>query len=192
VIATASTNSTGTITVPSVSAENAQTTSSTAIVAPINNLVTTSNGHLGFTFPPPVTDTSISQANLAATTAALLQQQQSSIANMISSHQQNTLNALNAQPSNQSMPNLHAGFPSAHNASAPASNGLLGARASPALNNLSPRSTSHLIELHKNNLNDPHRTGSADPWDTANAGDVKPLLNKVNPTIRLIQSKHCL
>jgi hypothetical protein len=102
------------------------------------------NRSLGFAFQAPANpDISISQANLAATTAALLQQQQTTIANMISS--QSSLNPATLN-NNQSMPNLHAGFQSTANNSAPASNALAAPRASPGLTNHSPRSTSHLME----------------------------------------------
>jgi hypothetical protein len=129
------------------SGNNAATTASSSALGLLTN---TSNDqsensrNIGFAFPaPPNIDNSISQANLAATTAAAILQQ-TTIANMISS--QNTLgNSLNAS-TNQSMPNLHAGFQSVNNNSAPASNALSATRASPALNIHSPRSTSHLME----------------------------------------------
>lgn len=130
---------------------HATAASSSSTIAPTaipgtSLLASTSNGQqeasrLGFAFHAPstteITANSISHANLAATTAAALLQQQTTIAHMISS-QQNTLN--------QSMPNLHAGFQPPNNNSAPASNALAAPRASPALTNHSPRSTSHLME----------------------------------------------
>ncbi|KAI6215013.1 hypothetical protein M3Y94_00335200 [Aphelenchoides besseyi] len=129
---------------------------------------TSSLSNNGFALPSSNNSASISQAGLAASTAAALLQQQTSIANMIS--HQSTLNALNT-PANQSMPNLHAGFQSTVANSGPASNGLMAPRASPALSNISPRSTSHLMELHKNSngvmSNDPHRAASVDPWDSS-------------------------
>ncbi|KAI6241005.1 BZIP domain-containing protein [Aphelenchoides fujianensis] len=138
---------------------------SSAAAAMVSNIATN-----GFAFPAPSDSASISQPGIAASTAAaLFQQHQTSIATMISN--QNSLNALNTS-ANQSMPNLHAGFQATATSSGPASNGLMAPRASPALSNISPRSTSHLMELQKHSNgstfppSDPHRAASVDPWDS--------------------------
>ncbi|CAD5221737.1 unnamed protein product [Bursaphelenchus xylophilus] len=96
----------------------------------------------------------------------------SSISNMISNSSTLTLN-----PVNNSMPNLHSNFNSnPPTTTGPPSNGLLSARASPALN-VSPRST--VLDLNKPLLNnglDSLSCVNTDAWDTLN--DIKPLINK--------------
>ncbi|CAD5215778.1 unnamed protein product [Bursaphelenchus okinawaensis] len=97
-----------------------------------------------------------------------------SISNMISNS--SSLSTLNPSVNN-SMPNLHNNFNSNPGTTAgPASNGMLSARASPALN-VSPRN--NVLDLNKsllpNGVNDSLSCINND-WDSLN--DVKPLINK--------------
>ncbi|KAI6177214.1 BZIP domain-containing protein [Aphelenchoides bicaudatus] len=185
--ATTNSNLAANSTIVSSSSAVAPTTITAAVLASAANEQSDLSRNLGFAaFQAPVNPeiNPISQANLAASTAAALLQQ-TTIANMISS--QSSLNpaTLNA---NQSMPNLHAGFQATNNNSAPASNALAAPRASPGLANHSPRSTSHLMELHKNSVVDAHRAASVDPWEVSS--EVKPLINKALPPYSMYESAH--